>query len=158
MKNRDTEETVLPAIALAGNPNVGKSTLFNALTGMHQHTGNWPGKTVSGAQVICKSKKGAFLLVDTPGAYSLAAHSAEEEVTRDFLFAGNPAATAVVCDATCLERNLNLVLQILELTPRVYLCVNLMDEARRKGIGIDLARLEKELGIRVLGVTARKKA
>lgn len=147
----------LPVVALAGNPNVGKSTLFNALTGMHQHTGNWPGKTVCGAQGICKTERGAFLLVDTPGAYSLVAHSAEEEVTRDFLFAGRPAATVVVCDATCLERNLNLVLQILELSPHVFLCVNLMDEAERKHIRVDLAKLQHLLGIPVFGVTARKK-
>ena len=103
-------------IAVAGNPNVGKSTLFNALTGMNQHTGNWPGKTVGSARGYCESRRYRYELVDTPGAYSLFAHSAEEEVTRDFLCFGQAAAVLVVCDATCLERNLNLVLQILDCT------------------------------------------
>ena len=123
-----------PVIALAGNPNVGKSTVFNALTGMNQHTGNWPGKTVALAQGRCRRGQNDFLLVDLPGTYSLLAHSAEEEVARDFICFGRADATIVVCDATCLERSLNLVLQILEMTGRVVVCVNLLDEARKKHI------------------------
>ena len=144
-------------IALAGNPNVGKSTVFNALTGMNQHTGNWPGKTVSNAQGCCKSEKHSYVLVDIPGTYSLMAHSAEEEVARNFICFGAPDAVAVVCDATCLERNMNLVLQTLEISSNVIVCVNLMDEARRKKISIDLKKLEERLGVPVIGVTARKK-
>ena len=144
-------------IALAGNPNVGKSTLFNALTGLHQHTGNWPGKTVANAQGYCERKGQGYVLVDLPGTYSLLAHSAEEEVARDFLCFGGADAVAVVCDATCLERNLNLVLQTLELNPRVVVCVNLMDEARRKGIHIDLSLLSQRLGVPVIGTVGRKK-
>ena len=144
-------------IAVAGNPNVGKSTLFNALTGMNQHTGNWPGKTVGSARGYCESRRYRYELVDTPGTYSLFAHSAEEEVTRDFLCFGQAAAVLVVCDATCLERNLNLVLQITELHDRVLVCVNLMDEARRRGIQLDLKALEERLGVPVVGIVARKK-
>ena len=134
-------------VAMAGNPNVGKSTLFNAVTGMKQHTGNWPGKTVGSARGYCESRRFRYELVDIPGAYSLFAHSAEEEVARDYLCFGRPEAVLVVCDATCLERNLNLVLQILELHSRVLVCVNLMDEARRRGIQLDLKALEKRLGV-----------
>ena len=144
-------------IALAGNPNVGKSTVFNALTGLNQHTGNWPGKTVANAQGYCKSEKHSFVLVDIPGTYSLMAHSAEEEVARNFICFGSPDAVAVVCDATCLERNMNLVLQTLEISSNVIVCVNLMDEAKRKKISIDLKKLENRLGVPVIGVTARKK-
>ena len=144
-------------IALAGNPNVGKSTVFNALTGLNQHTGNWPGKTVANAQGYCKSDKHSFVLVDIPGTYSLMAHSAEEEVARNFICFGAPDAVAVVCDATCLERNMNLVLQTLEISSNVIVCVNLMDEAKRKKINIDLKKLEERLGVPVIGVTARKK-
>ncbi len=144
-------------IALAGNPNVGKSTLFNNLTGMNQHTGNWPGKTVSNAQGNCKKDGKNFVFVDIPGTYSLMAHSAEEEVARNFLCFGNPDAVVVVCDATCLERNLNLVLQIMEISKRVIVCVNLLDEAKRKKIQLDLPLLEKRLGVKVVGITARKK-
>ena len=121
-------------IAVAGNPNVGKSTVFNGLTGMKQHTGNWPGKTVANAQGNCTSDKNTYILVDIPGTYSLMAHSAEEEVARNFICFGGPDAVLVVCDATCLERNLNLVLQILEITGHAAVCVNLMDEAERKQI------------------------
>ena len=134
IKKQTPEDRV---IAIAGNPNVGKSTLFNNLTGMNQHTGNWPGKTVSNAQGYCATKKRSYVLVDIPGTYSLMAHSAEEEVARNFICFGHPDAVAVVCDATCLERNLNLVLQTLEITDRVVVCVNLMDEAERKHIKID---------------------
>ena len=106
-------------IALAGNPNVGKSTVFNALTGLNQHTGNWPGKTVSNAQGYCKSDKHSYVLVDIPGTYSLMAHSAEEEVARNFICFGDADAVVVVCDATCLERNLNLVLQTIEIHKKI---------------------------------------
>ena len=144
-------------IALAGNPNVGKSTVFNSLTGLSQHTGNWPGKTVSNAQGYCQSKRNSYVLVDIPGAYSLMAHSTEEEVARNFVCFGGPDAVVVVCDATCLERNMNLVLQTLEICPRVVVCVNLMDEAKRKKIRIDLEGISKKLGVPVVGAIARKK-
>lgn len=142
-------------IALAGNPNVGKSTVFNALTGMNQHTGNWPGKTVTNAQGRCTHNGNSYVMVDIPGTYSLMAHSAEEEVARDFLCFGEPDAAIVVCDATCLERNLNLVLQTMEITPNVVVCVNLMDEAKRKCIRIDIEQLEKSLGVPVVAASAR---
>ena len=142
-------------IALAGNPNVGKSTVFNALTGMRQHTGNWPGKTVASARGVCRHAGHVYELVDIPGTYSLNARSAEEEVARDFLCFGGAQAVIVVCDATCLERNLNLALQILELTPRVVLCVNLMDEAARRHIRVDTQALERLLGVPVVGTSAR---
>ena len=141
-------------IALAGNPNVGKSTIFNALTGMRQHTGNWPGKTVAGAQGRCVHRGQGYILVDLPGTYSLMAHSAEEEVARDFLCFGGGDAAVVVCDATCLERNLNLVLQTLELEPRTVVCVNLLDEAEKKGIRVDLTALSQRLGVPVVGTAA----
>lgn len=144
-------------IALAGNPNVGKSTIFNALTGMNQHTGNWPGKTVATARGLCRSGERDYIMVDLPGAYSLMAHSAEEELARDFICFGGAEAVVVVCDATCLERNMNLVLQTMELTGRVLVCVNLMDEAERKNISIDLDGLSHRLGAPVLGLTARER-
>ncbi len=155
-------------IALAGNPNVGKSTLFNALTGMRQHTGNWPGKTVTNAQGRHTRHGREYILVDLPGTYSLMAHSAEEEVARDFLCFGGSGASdepggrsaadgaVVVCDATCLERNLNLVLQTLEITPWTVVCVNLMDEARGKGIEVDLKALSDRLGVPVVGTSASR--
>lgn len=142
-------------IALAGNPNTGKSTVFNSLTGLNQHTGNWPGKTVTNAQGRYRHKENNYILVDLPGTYSLLANSVEEVVAMDFICFGNPRATVVVTDATCLERNLILVLQILEITNNVILCVNLMDEAERKGIEVDLQRLSKILGIPVVGTSAR---
>lgn len=144
-------------IALAGNPNVGKSTVFNALTGMNQHTGNWPGKTVTNAQGYCRTKRHSYVMVDIPGTYSLMAHSAEEEVARNFICFGGADAVVVVCDATCLERNLNLVLQTMEITPNVIVCVNLMDEARRKRIRIDLGALSRRLGVPVVSTVARRK-
>lgn len=144
-------------IAIAGNPNVGKSTLFNSLTGLNQHTGNWPGKTVSNAQGSFKSSRHSYILVDIPGTYSLMAHSTEEEVARNFICFGKPDAIIIVCDATCLERNLNLVLQTMEITKNVIVCVNLMDEAKRKHIKINLKALSKELGVPVVGTVARDK-
>ena len=142
-------------IALAGNPNVGKSTVFNSLTGLNQHTGNWPGKTVANAYGRYRHKNGSFILVDIPGTYSLMANSTEEEIARDFICYGNPHAVVVVVDATCLERNLNLVLQTLEITGRVVVCVNLMDEAERKKIRVDTGKLQSLLGVPVIGTAAR---
>ena len=148
----------LTAVALAGNPNVGKSTVFNGLTGMKQHTGNWPGKTVSSARGTCRTGKNEIELVDIPGTYSLMTCSKEEEVARDYLMSGDARAAIVVCDATCIERNLNLALQIMEVCPRVILCVNLMDEAKKRGIEIDLPLLSERLGVPVVGITARRKS
>jgi len=145
-------------IAFAGNPNVGKSTIFNGLTGLHQHTGNWPGKTVTNASGICRYKDKSFLLIDLPGTYSLMSNSGEEEIARDYIISGNPNATVVVVDATCLERNLNLVFQVMEITQNVIVCVNLLDEAKKKNIDIDLRELEKGLGVPVVGTTARDKS
>ncbi|HIU34242.1 MAG TPA: ferrous iron transport protein B [Candidatus Pullichristensenella excrementigallinarum] len=142
-------------VALAGNPNVGKSTVFNQLTGMRQHTGNWPGKTVLSAWGRCAFGGKNYVLVDTPGAYSLSARSAEEEAARDFICFGEADAVVVVCDATCLERNLHLILQIMEVTDRVAVCVNLLDEAGKKHIRVDLEALERELGVPVVGSAAR---
>lgn len=144
-------------IAIAGNPNVGKSTVFNSLTGLHQHTGNWPGKTVSNASGIATFNNRNFLLVDIPGTYSIMSNSQEEEIARDYICFGNPDCTVVVLDATCLERNLNLVYQILEITNKVVVCVNLLDEAKKKGIEIDLDKLSFTLGVPVVGTIARKK-
>lgn len=144
-------------IAIAGNPNVGKSTVFNNLTGLNQHTGNWPGKTVSNAQGYCSTKSNSYVLVDIPGTYSLMAHSAEEEVARNFICFGEPDAVIVVCDATCLERNLNLVLQTIEISSKVIVCVNLLDEAKRKNIAINLQGIQEKLGVPVVGAVARKK-
>ncbi len=145
-------------VALAGNPNVGKSTVFNGLTGMKQHTGNWPGKTVANAQGYCRTQKQGYVFVDIPGTYSILAHSAEEEVARNFICFGEPDATVVICDATALERTLALALQIMESTHDVIIGVNLMDEAKRKKIELDLSLLESRLGVPVLGLTARKKS
>ncbi|MDP2955647.1 MAG: ferrous iron transport protein B [Longimicrobiales bacterium] len=144
-------------VALAGNPNVGKSTVFNALTGLRQHTGNWPGKTVVRAEGAFAHKGKRVKLVDLPGTYSLQAGSTDEEVARDFILFGRPDVTVVVVDATRLERNLNLVLQVLEITDRVVVYLNLVDEARRHGIALDAARLEKELGVPVVAGVAREK-
>ena len=143
-------------LALAGNPNVGKSTVFNALTGLKQHTGNWPGKTVSNARGTCDYNGRQYELVDLPGCYSLMAHSEEEEIARDYICFAHPDAVIAVCDATCLERNLNLVLQIIEAAEQVIVCVNLMDEAAKKQIHIDIKGLSKELGVPVIGITARE--
>lgn len=142
-------------IALAGNPNTGKSTVFNALTGLHQHTGNWPGKTVVNARGEYSHNGKENILVDLPGTYSLFASSVEEEVARDFICFGNSDAVIVVTDATCLERNLNLVYQVMELTDNVVLCINLIDEAKKKNIIIHGEGIEKELGIPVVLCAAR---
>lgn len=142
-------------VALAGNPNVGKSTVFNALTGLNQHTGNWPGKTVTLAQGKATHHDKCFIMVDLPGTYSLMANSVEEEIARDFICFGEPDVTVVVADATSLERNLNLVLQTLEITHKVVVCVNLLDEARKKKININLKELSKLLGVPVVGTSAR---
>lgn len=142
-------------IALSGNPNVGKSTVFNSLTGLNQHTGNWPGKTVATCYGKYRYKNNNFILVDIPGTYSLMANSAEEEVARDFVCFENPDATVVVTDAACLERNLNLVLQTLEITDKVIVCVNLIDEAERKKIHINCKKLSDRLGVPVVATNAR---
>ena len=154
IKKRNKNDKV---IALVGNPNVGKSTVFNALTGLNQHTGNWPGKTVTNAQGYFETDKNSFVLVDLPGTYSLFAHSAEEEAARNFICFEKPDACIVICDATCLERNLNLVLQTLEITDKIIVCVNLMDEAKRKQIDVNLDALERFLGVPVVGISARNK-
>ena len=147
--------TAGPVIALVGNPNVGKSTVFNALTNLHQHTGNWPGKTVATARGVYTYHNRTYTLVDLPGTYSLQPGSAEEEVTRDYLLSGEADVTLVVADATCLERNLALVLQILEIAWPVVVCVNLLDEDEKKKIQVDLPALESLLGCPVLGAAAR---
>ena len=143
-------------VALAGNPNTGKSTVFNALTGLRQHTGNWPGKTVTRAEGYFTVGGDRFKMVDLPGTYSLQAASTDEEVARDALLFGAPDVTVIVLDATRLERNLNLALQVLEITPRVVVCLNLMDEAKRLGIGIDPAALSRELGVPVVPAAMRQ--
>jgi len=144
-------------IALAGNPNTGKSTLFNELTGLRQHTGNWPGKTVTSAEGSFTHRGLTYTVVDLPGTYSLFSNSADEEVARDYLIFGRPDVTVVVLDATSLERNLNLALQILEITDRVIVAVNLMDEARRRGIRIDSRKLSELLGVPVVPISARNR-
>jgi ferrous iron transport protein B len=142
-------------VALAGNPNVGKSTVFNALTGLRQHTGNWTGKTVALLEGTARYRDAVLRFVDLPGTYSLRVNSREEEVARDFLLAEEPDVTVCVVDATCLERNLSLVLQVMTVTPRCVVCLNLMDEARKHGIHIDTGLLAKELGIPVVPTAAR---
>ena len=155
IKRKNSDHKV---VALAGNPNVGKSTVFNGLTGLNQHTGNWPGKTIASADGICVTENNRYVLVDIPGTYSLMAHSVEEEVARNYLCFGEPDAVIVVCDATCLERNLNLVLQTIEISKNVIVCVNLMDEAKRKKIKINLNLLSKKLGVPVISTVAHKKS
>ncbi|MGX6994326.1 ferrous iron transporter B [Vagococcus penaei] len=152
-KKHDSDHVV----SLAGNPNVGKSSLFNKLTGLRQHTGNWPGKTVGIAQGVTTYQNQQYILVDLPGTYSLIAHSQEEEVARDFIQSSESEATIVVCDATSLERNLNLVLQIMQITAKVIVCVNLMDEAKKKKIQINLPKLQERLGVPVIGTSAVQK-
>jgi Fe2+ transport system protein B len=142
-------------VALAGNPNTGKSTVFNALTGLRQHTGNWPGKTVTRAEGGFDYEGQRYKLVDLPGTYSLLSTSLDEEIARDFILFGQPDVTIVVADATRLERNLNLVLQVLEITDRAVLCLNLMDEAERHGLTVDDRQLAKDLGVPVVPTSAR---
>ncbi|MEY3248202.1 MAG: hypothetical protein RL742_245 [Bacteroidota bacterium] len=144
-------------VALAGNPNTGKSTVFNNLTGLRQHTGNWPGKTVTRAEGGFSYADKRYKMVDLPGTYSLLSTSADEEVARNFILFGRPDVTVIVADATRLERNLNLVLQVLEITDRAVLCVNLMDEAKRNHIEVDIRALSRELGIPVVPASARQK-
>jgi ferrous iron transport protein B len=142
-------------VCLAGNPNTGKSTVFNALTGLKQHVGNWPGKTVARAEGGYEYEGLRYKLIDLPGTYSLLSASTDEEIARNFILFGRPDCTIIVVDATVLERNLNLALQILAITDRAVLCLNLMDEARRKGIKVNHRRLANELGIPVVPTVAR---
>ncbi|MCF1194025.1 50S ribosome-binding GTPase [Mangrovimonas sp. AS27] len=142
-------------IALAGNPNTGKSTVFNALTGLRQHTGNWPGKTVTRAEGAYQYNDKKYKLVDLPGTYSLLSTSQDEEVARNFILFGKPDVTVIVVDAGRLERNLNLVLQILEITGKAVLCLNLMDEAKRNHVEVNERALAKRLGIPVVPTSAR---
>ena len=142
-------------VALTGNPNTGKSTVFNALTGLRQHTGNWPGKTVARAEGGFEYGGQRYKLVDLPGTYSLLSMTLDEEIARDFLLFGRPDVSVVVVDATKLERNLNLALQVLEITDRAVLCLNLMDEAHRHGLQVDHRRLARDLGVPVVPTAAR---
>ena len=157
MEQKETKRKSTYTIALAGNPNVGKSTIFNNLTGMNQHTGNWTGKTVANATGYFEYRGEQYKIVDIPGTYSIMSHSEEEEIARNYICFGNPDATIVVVDATSLERNLNLVLQITEITNNLIVCVNLLDEAKKKKIKINLELLSNILKVPVVGVTARNK-
>ena len=142
-------------VALAGNPNTGKSTVFNALTGLRQHTGNWPGKTVARAEGAFEYSSKRYKIVDLPGTYSLLSTSLDEQIARDFILFGQPDVTVIVADASRLERNLNLVLQVLEITDRAVLCLNLIDEARRHGLTVDERQLSRDLGVPVVPTAAR---
>ena len=153
----EQENKKIVRVALAGNPNVGKSTLFNTLTGMNQHTGNWPGKTVGSAVGRFSYKDTDFVITDLPGTYSLISTSTDEEIARDFICSDERDVTVAVADACCLERNLALVLQIRSITPNMILCVNLLDEARKKKITVDLKKLSDTIGIPVVGTAARSK-
>lgn len=154
-KHDESSNKSSPVVALVGNPNTGKSTLFNALTGLRQHTGNWPGKTVLKAQGSYTFQGQVYTVIDLPGTYSLKPASPDEAVTRDYLCLNRPQAALVVADATCLERNLNLVLQVMEITSKVVVCVNLMDEAARQGITVHTDRLQTLLGVPVIPTAAR---
>ena len=143
-------------LALAGNPNTGKSTVFNALTGLRQHTGNWPGKTVTRAEGGFDYQQKRYKIVDLPGTYSLLSTSTDEEVARDFILFGKPDVTVVVMDATRIERNLNLTLQVLEITDRLVVCLNLMDEAKRHQLQINDRQLSRELGVPVIPASIRR--
>jgi ferrous iron transport protein B len=143
-------------VALSGNPNVGKSTVFNVLTGLRQHVGNWTGKTVARMEGAYLYNNKRYKVVDLPGTYSLLANSADEEIARDFILFGQPSVTVVVTDATRLERNLNLALQVMEITDRVVIALNLIDEAERNGINIDDRRLARDLGVPVIPMAARR--
>lgn len=143
-------------VALAGNPNTGKSTVFNSLTGLRQHTGNWPGKTIGRAEGGFIYSGKSFKIVDLPGTYSLLSTSTDEEIARDFILFGQPDVTVIVVDATRLERNLNLALQVLEITDRAVLCLNLVDEAKRNKINVDERNLSKMLGVPVIPTAARQ--
>ena len=145
------------AVALAGNPNTGKSTVFNGLTGLRQHTGNWPGKTVTRAEGLYEYAGKNYKLVDLPGTYSLLSASQDEEIARNFILFGQPDCTVVITDATVLERNLNLVLQVLEISDKVVVCLNCIDEAERKGIEVDLESLKEKLGVPVVATAASSK-
>jgi len=145
-------------VALAGNPNTGKSTVFNNLTGLRQHTGNWPGKTVTRAEGAFSYNDKKFKIVDLPGTYSLLSTSTDEEVARDFILFGQPDVTVIVIDATRVERNLNLTLQVLEITDRAVICLNLIDEAKRRKLEIDERTLSRELGVPVVPAAARQGA
>jgi ferrous iron transport protein B len=151
--NMDSWDYVL---ALAGNPNTGKSTVFNALTGLRQHTGNWPGKTVTRAEGGFLYQEKRYKIVDLPGTYSLLSTSTDEEIARNFILFGKPDVTVIIMDATRIERNLNLTLQILEITDRIVICLNLMDEASRHQLHIDDRKLSRELGVPVIPTSARK--
>ena len=142
-------------VALAGNPNTGKSTVFNSLTGLRQHTGNWPGKTIARAEGGFSYNEKKYKLIDLPGTYSLLSYSQDEEIARDFILFGKPDVTVIIVDASRLKRNLNLVLQILEITDKAVLCLNLIDEAKRHNISIDIRILSKDLGIPVVETSAR---
>ena len=156
MKPAETEREIV--VALVGNPNVGKSTLFNALTGLHQHTGNWPGKTVEVAQGTYRYKGRSYVLVDLPGTYSLLSQSEEERIAAEFLLSKKADCTLILGDATCLARNLTLALQVMQMTEHCVLCVNLLDEARRRHIDVDLRMLSNRLGVPVVGTSASRGA
>lgn len=141
-------------VALAGNPNTGKSVIFNALTGLRQHTGNWPGKTVARAEGVIEYGGTRYKFVDLPGTYSLLSATVDEEIARDFILFGQPDCTIIVADATCLERNLNLILQVLEITDRAVVALNLMDEAQRQGLVVDAEQLAQDLGVPVVPTIA----